>query len=415
MPLFQLLVLCMLASKPIDATIAMQAARELFGAGLKTPKSVLAANRQTMIEAFGRAHYARYDESSATRLADIATAVRDEYGGDLRGLADTRDIATAKRLLKQFKGIGDTGADIFLREVQDVWTWVRPHFDRRATAAARDIGLPSDPERLGALARGGRRAWPRLWSGSRWTATCAPDWSRDPDRHVGLVLRPLDRRALPARLGVSKRLARYVEEFDTVELNASFYRGRATPAFTGWRERLPDGFTMSVKAHRGLTHFRRLKSPEPWVERFERCWKGLGDRAEALLVQLHPECSATIDGWTTSSASCHRRFRWRWSCAIRRGTTPPCSQLLERRGAAYVVMSGAQMPCVPRATSDLVYVRMHGPEPASLYTGSYFRRRPPPMGRPSSRRGTTRAGAWSCTSTTTSVAMRCATRAGSGS
>jgi endonuclease III len=152
MPLFQLLVLCMLASKPIDATIAMQAARELFGAGLKTPKSVLAANRQTMIEAFGRAHYARYDESSATRLADIATAVRDEYGGDLRGLADTRDIATAKRLLKQFKGIGDTGADIFLREVQDVWTWVRPHFDRRATAAARDIGLPSDPERLGALA-----------------------------------------------------------------------------------------------------------------------------------------------------------------------------------------------------------------------------------------------------------------------
>ena len=43
MPLFQLLVLCMLASKPIDATIAMQAARELFRAGLKTPKSVLAA------------------------------------------------------------------------------------------------------------------------------------------------------------------------------------------------------------------------------------------------------------------------------------------------------------------------------------------------------------------------------------
>src|SRR5689334_16008344 len=104
MPLFQLLVLCMLAGKPIDATIAVQAARELFGAGLKTPKSVLATNRQTMIKAFGRAHYARYDESSATRLADIATAVRDEYRGDLRSLADTHDVATAKRLLKQFKG-----------------------------------------------------------------------------------------------------------------------------------------------------------------------------------------------------------------------------------------------------------------------------------------------------------------------
>jgi endonuclease III len=154
MPLFQLLVLCMLASKPIDATIAVAAARELFGAGLKTPKSVLSADRDTMIEAFGRAHYARYDESSATRLADMAAAVRDEYSGDLRGMADTHDIGEVTRLLKQFKGIGDTGADIFLREVQEVWVWVAPHFDRRATAAARDIGLPADPDRLGALAPG---------------------------------------------------------------------------------------------------------------------------------------------------------------------------------------------------------------------------------------------------------------------
>src|SRR5206468_8139888 len=93
MPLFQLLTLCMLASKPIDATIATQAARELFDAGLRTPQAVLKAERTTMISAFGRAHYVRYDESSATRLADIAAAVRDEYGGDLRKLA-TGDVKT---------------------------------------------------------------------------------------------------------------------------------------------------------------------------------------------------------------------------------------------------------------------------------------------------------------------------------
>jgi endonuclease III len=153
MPLFQLLVLCMLASKPIDAMIATRAARELFAAGLRSPKSVLAADRHTMIAAFGRAHYARYDESSATRLTDIATMLRDDYGGDLRQLAavGNHDIGEVKRLLKRFKGIGDTGADIFLREVQDVWTWVRPHFDERARRAARDIGLPADPGALSAL------------------------------------------------------------------------------------------------------------------------------------------------------------------------------------------------------------------------------------------------------------------------
>jgi endonuclease III len=154
MPLFQLLVLCMLASKPIDATTAMRAARELFTAGLRTPKAVLASDRRSMISAFGRAHYVRYDESSATRLTDIAERVRDDYSSDLREIArrSQHDIRSATRMLKQFKGIGDTGADIYLREVQDVWTWARPYFDERATAAARALGLPTDPEKLGALA-----------------------------------------------------------------------------------------------------------------------------------------------------------------------------------------------------------------------------------------------------------------------
>ena len=156
MPLFELLVLCMLASKPIDATIATKAAREIFAEKLRTPAAVLDADRQTMITAFGRAGYARYDESSATRLVDIATAVRDEYDGDLRNLAARadHDLTEATRLLKDFTGIGDTGAGIYLREVQDVWTWVRPHFDPRATDAARDLGLPADAGRLAELADG---------------------------------------------------------------------------------------------------------------------------------------------------------------------------------------------------------------------------------------------------------------------
>ena len=154
MPLFQLLTLCMLASKPIDATIAMRAGHELFTAGIRTPDAVLEAKRQKMIDAFGRAGYARYDESSATRLVDIATAVRDEYDGDLRGLAERseQNVHAAVRLLEQFKGIGDTGADIFLREVQGVWTWVRPYFDRRAIEAAKHLGLPGNPNQLGKLA-----------------------------------------------------------------------------------------------------------------------------------------------------------------------------------------------------------------------------------------------------------------------
>lgn len=52
-------------------------------------------------------------------------------------------------------------------------------------------------------------------------------------------------------LPVAGRLARYSEVFDTVELNASHYRWPTEAMLTGWRDRLPDGFAMSVKAHRG--------------------------------------------------------------------------------------------------------------------------------------------------------------------
>ena len=45
--------------------------------------------------------------------------------------------------------------------------------------------------------------------------------------------------------------------------------------------------------------------------------------------------------------------------------------LLDAHRAAYCVMSGAGLPCILRATTDFVYVRMHGPDHHHLYAGSY--------------------------------------------
>ena len=175
----------------------------------------------------------------------------------------------------------------------------------------------------------------------------------------------------PPGLPVAKRLARYVEEFDTVELNASFYRWPKDATFEGWRRRLPDGFTMSVKAQRGLTHYRRLRSPEPWVERFERSRTALGDRREALLVQPHPALerddarleyflACMPDGIPVAMELRHPS--WDDTAVYDDArTTPRGVRGDERRRAE----------SVPRATSDLVYIRMHGPPQDSIYAGSY--------------------------------------------
>jgi uncharacterized protein YecE (DUF72 family) len=178
----------------------------------------------------------------------------------------------------------------------------------------------------------------------------------------------------PPGLPPARRLTRYIEVFDTVELNASFYRWPKDSTFAGWRERLPDGFTMSVKAHRGLTHYRRLAAPEPWIERFERCWKALGDRAGVLLVQLHPGQQRDISSQERLDsflASVPTSIRVAVELRHPSWNDPAVCTLLEKRRAAYVVMSGAGLACIPRATSDFVYVRMHGPGPDSMYSGSY--------------------------------------------
>ena len=148
-PLFQLLVLCMLQAKPIRATVAVDAARGLFAAGLTTPEKLAAAPRAQLIRIFGAAGYARYDESSATRLRSMSQLLIDEHSADLRTLRDT-----APKSLHVFDGVGPACATMFAREAQGVWPELAPVFDKKALQGAEKLGLPQDPEELAALVSG---------------------------------------------------------------------------------------------------------------------------------------------------------------------------------------------------------------------------------------------------------------------
>lgn len=152
-PLYQLLTLCVLFSVRINADIAVAAARELFGAGMRTPRAMADSSWQDRVDALGRAHYRRYDESTATALGAGAELVLDRYRGDLRRLRDQADgdPDRIRALLREFPRIGPVGADIFCREAQTVWPELRPSFDDRAREAASKLGLPATPEALARL------------------------------------------------------------------------------------------------------------------------------------------------------------------------------------------------------------------------------------------------------------------------
>lgn len=155
-PLWQLLVLANLLSARISSEIAIAAARELFAAGGTTPKGMAGLTWQVRVDALGRGHYVRYDESTATRLGDCADLAKREYGGDLRKLAGRadRDPKRIGALLQEFKGIGPSGVTIFFREAQGVWPFLRPRLDRIALDGAERLGLPADPDRLAELVTG---------------------------------------------------------------------------------------------------------------------------------------------------------------------------------------------------------------------------------------------------------------------
>lgn len=162
--LFRLLVAATLFSARINARLAMQAARALTERGWTTPQKLEAASWEERTRTLNQSGYARYDERTSRMLDDTAQLILDRYHGDLRKLreAGSRDVEAERQLLKEFKGIGDVGVDIFFREVQVAWEELFPFLDARARKSAQTLGLPTDPQELFELT--GKEDFPRLAS-----------------------------------------------------------------------------------------------------------------------------------------------------------------------------------------------------------------------------------------------------------
>uniref|UniRef100_UPI0035AF9B38 DUF72 domain-containing protein n=1 Tax=Microbacterium sp. TaxID=51671 RepID=UPI0035AF9B38 len=116
---------------------------------------------------------------------------------------------------------------------------------------------------------------------------------------------------------------------------------------------------------------KRLYGPEAWAERIVEGWRALGDRQSALLAQLPPTMQrddARLDYFLGALPA-----DLRVAVELRHPSWnhDEVFGLLERRRASYVVMSGAGLDCILRATTDFVYVRLHGPSDQHLYAGSY--------------------------------------------
>lgn len=120
--LFQWLLASFLFGKRISQKIAAATWQALVRThGRDTPRKLCNCTHAELVRILGEGGYARYDESTATRLSLLCRTLLDEYGGSVVGIAEASDSrAEFERRLRRFKGIGPVTVRIFMREAGPV-------------------------------------------------------------------------------------------------------------------------------------------------------------------------------------------------------------------------------------------------------------------------------------------------------
>jgi uncharacterized protein YecE (DUF72 family) len=163
-------------------------------------------------------------------------------------------------------------------------------------------------------------------------------------------------------------LEQYARVFDTVELNATFYRLPSEAAVDRWQQGTPPGFLFSCKGSRFLTHMKRLTDIDLGMHRyFDRVLR-LGGKLGPVLWQLPPQMArpdqdrleaflAALPGDVRHAVE-FRHPAW--------ASEKTCA-LLDAYGAAFCEhdFPGGR---APRPTGGFRYLRFHG---TSRYSGRY--------------------------------------------
>ena len=96
----------------------------------------------------------------------------------------------------------------------------------------------------------------------------------------------------PEGLKQDRMLSFYAEHLPTVEINVSFYRMPTPKMLEDWKAQTPAGFLFAIKAHRRITHVKRLKDVDDEVRWLCERVGELGDRLGPVLFQLPPSLRA---------------------------------------------------------------------------------------------------------------------------
>lgn len=177
-------------------------------------------------------------------------------------------------------------------------------------------------------------------------------------------------RYYPEGAKAADMLPHYVRDFDTVELNNTFYHLPKEESFDAWRKSTPHDFVFAVKGSRFLTHMVKLKEPERGLSNFMPRAERLRWKLGPVLWQLPPRWNANVERLEEFLHKLPRRHRYAFELRNQSWMNDEVLAVLRKHNAAFCIYELAGYRSPIEITADWTYIRLHGPTQFK-YQGSY--------------------------------------------
>jgi uncharacterized protein YecE (DUF72 family) len=173
----------------------------------------------------------------------------------------------------------------------------------------------------------------------------------------------------PIEVPIKNWLAHYVTQFDTVELNSTFYGLPTYERFEKWKQSTPPKFFFAVKANRFITHNKKLSDAGESLDKFLSAAKGLGRKLGPILFQLPPSLHLDLERLETFLKLLPKRLQCVFEFRHESWFVEETYDLLRKHNAAFCIYELGKVETPIVVTANFSYIRLHGP--GQKYRGSY--------------------------------------------
>lgn len=173
----------------------------------------------------------------------------------------------------------------------------------------------------------------------------------------------------PPDLPQKRWFAHYASAFDTVEINASFYRVPLVSTFHSWCEKAPLGFRYAVKANRFMTHMKKLLDCDQPLSEFIALARRLGPTLGPILYQLPPSLHKDLGRLEAFLERLPRDLEHVVEFRHASWYDDAVLALLDRYGIGFVTHDLVGLVSPRWASGRTAYVRFHGT--GGKYWGRY--------------------------------------------